>query len=81
MVILSISLAAIFSTFNSQHKSYVVQNAVAQMQENVRGGMLYIEDDLRNVASNPSLNLNLRRSCSADRSLPSSPASGWPTTA
>lgn len=59
LVILSIALAAVFSTFNSQHKSYVVQNAVAQMQENVRGGMLYMEDDLRNAASIPSLNLSL----------------------
>jgi prepilin-type N-terminal cleavage/methylation domain-containing protein len=59
LVILSIALAAVFSTFNSQHKSYVVQNAVAQMQENVRGGMLFIEDDLRNAASIPSLNLSL----------------------
>ena len=55
LTILSIALAAIFSTFNSQHKSYIVQNAVAQMQENVRGGMLYMEDDLRNAASNPAL--------------------------
>ena len=59
MVILSIALAAVFSTFNSQHKSYVVQNAVAQMQENVRGGMLYMEDDLHNAASIQSLSLSL----------------------
>jgi prepilin-type N-terminal cleavage/methylation domain-containing protein len=59
LVILSIALAAVFSTFNSQQKSYVVQNAVAQMQESVRGGMLYMEDDLRNAASIPSLNLSL----------------------
>lgn len=59
MVILSIALAAIFSTFNSQHKSYVVQNAVAQMQENVRGGMLYMEDELRNMATSQARNLTL----------------------
>lgn len=59
MVILSIALAAVFSTFNSQHKSYVVQNAVAQMQENVRGGMLYMEDDLRNMATGQASNLTL----------------------
>ncbi len=59
LVILSIALAVVFSTFNSQHKSYIVQNAVARMQENVRGGMLYMEDDLRNAASVPSLTLNL----------------------
>jgi prepilin-type N-terminal cleavage/methylation domain-containing protein len=59
VAILSIALAAVFSTFDSQHKSYVVQNGVAQMQENVRGGMLYIEDELRNAASIPSLNLSL----------------------
>jgi prepilin-type N-terminal cleavage/methylation domain-containing protein len=59
LVILSIALAAVFSTFNSQHKSYIVLNGVAQMQENVRGGMLYIEDELRNAASIPSLNMSL----------------------
>jgi prepilin-type N-terminal cleavage/methylation domain-containing protein len=59
LVILSIALAGVFSTFNSQHKSYIVQNEVAQMQESVRGGVLYMEDDLRNAACIPSLNLSL----------------------
>lgn len=59
MAILGIVLLATFSFFNSQHKSYTVQNAVAQLQESVRGGMLYMEDDLRNAASIPGLNLSL----------------------
>ncbi len=59
LVILSIALAGVFSTFNSQHKSYIVQNAVAQMQENVRGGMLYMEDELRNMATSQARNLTL----------------------
>jgi Tfp pilus assembly protein PilW len=59
LAILAIALTAVFSSFSSQQKSYIVQNAVAQLQESVRGGMLYMEDDLRSAASVPGLNLSL----------------------
>lgn len=54
LVIMGIALTAIYSTFLSQQKSYLTQNAVAQMQQAVRGGMVYIESDLRNAAGIPS---------------------------
>jgi len=49
LVILGIAAAAIFTTFISQQKAYVVQNAVAEMQQNLRGGMQFLEMDARNA--------------------------------
>lgn len=49
LVILAIATTAIFASFNFQHKAYLVQNAVAEMQQNLRGGMEYLEIDARNA--------------------------------
>lgn len=49
LVIASIALAAIFTTFNDQHKAYIVQNAVAEMQGNVRGAMQFLDMEARNA--------------------------------
>jgi prepilin-type N-terminal cleavage/methylation domain-containing protein len=57
LAILAIALTAIFSSFSFQHKSYIVQNAVARMQQSVRGGMQFIEEDLRNTANISSTNI------------------------
>ena len=57
IAILGIALTAIFSTFSFQHKSYVTQNAVARMQQDVRGGLAFMEGDLRNAAGVPSMNI------------------------
>ena len=59
LAIMAIALTAIFSSFSFQHKSYVTQNAVAQMQQSVRGGLAFMEGDLRNAASVPSTNINI----------------------
>lgn len=59
LAILGIALTAIFSTFIFQQKSFVTQNTVAQMQQSVRGGMAYMESDLRNAASVASTNINV----------------------
>ncbi|HGY11110.1 MAG TPA: prepilin-type N-terminal cleavage/methylation domain-containing protein, partial [Desulfobacterales bacterium] len=39
MAITGIVSAAIFTSFQSQQKSYVVQESVAAMQQNLRAGM------------------------------------------
>lgn len=49
LVILGIATTAIFTTFMSQNKAYVVQNTVAEMQQNLRGGMQFLEMDARNA--------------------------------
>lgn len=59
LAILGIALAAIFSTFIFQQKSYVTQNSVAQMQQSVRGGLAFMESDLRNAAGVPSTSMNI----------------------
>ena len=57
LAILSIVMVAVFSSFSFQHKSFVTQNAVAQMQQSVRGGMVFMEEELRNAANIPSTNI------------------------
>lgn len=61
LVILGIATTAIFTTFMSQHKAYVVQNSVAEMQQNLRGGMQFLEMDARNAGYGlpPSVALKL----------------------
>jgi len=49
LFIVALSMTAIFASFNIQQKSYLAQNAVAEMQQNVRGAMNYVEIDLRNA--------------------------------
>lgn len=57
LAIMGIALTAIFSSFSFQHKSYVTQNAVAQMQQSVRGGLAFMGGDLRNAANITSTNI------------------------
>lgn len=61
LVILTIATTAIFTTFLSQQKAYVVQNTVAEMQQNLRGGMQFLEMDARNAGYglSPSVALKL----------------------
>lgn len=61
LVILTIATTAIFTTFLSQQKAYVVQNTVAEMQQNLRGGMQFLEMDARNAGYGlpPSVALKL----------------------
>jgi hypothetical protein len=54
LAIMAIALTAIFSSFSFQHKSYVTQNAVAQMQQSVRGGLAFMEEEIRNGANLPA---------------------------
>lgn len=49
LAILGIATTAIFTTFLSQQKAYVIQNSVAEMQQNLRGGMQFLEMDARNA--------------------------------
>lgn len=61
LVILTIAMTAIFTTFLSQQRAYVVQNTVAEMQQNLRGGMQFLEMDARNAGYGlpPSVALKL----------------------
>lgn len=55
LAILGIVLAGIYSIFNTQHKSYIVQEQVVDSQQNVRVAMNMISRDMRNAGSGIAL--------------------------
>lgn len=54
MVISGIVAAGIYSTFYSQQKSYMTQEQVAAMQQNLRGAMHLLGRDIRMAGYNPT---------------------------
>ena len=59
MVVSLLALAAIYSTFLAQHRSYQVQEEAAKMQQNIRTAMYYMEREIRMAGSNPFKSLPL----------------------
>jgi type IV pilus assembly protein PilW len=53
MAVSLLALAAIYSTFLAQHRSYQVQSETADMQQNIRAGMYYMQREIRMAGSNP----------------------------
>ncbi|MEJ2657314.1 MAG: prepilin-type N-terminal cleavage/methylation domain-containing protein [Desulfobacterales bacterium] len=53
MVVSLLALAAIYSTFLAQHRSYQVQRETADMQQNIRAAMYYMQREIRMAGSNP----------------------------
>ena len=53
VVITGVVVGGIYSTFYSQQKSYLVQEEVAAMQQNLRAAMHLIERDIRLAGYNP----------------------------
>ena len=47
LVISGFLVAAIAATFQSQNKSYVLQDQISEMQQNLRAGMLYMMREIR----------------------------------
>ncbi|UCB51389.1 MAG: prepilin-type N-terminal cleavage/methylation domain-containing protein [Deltaproteobacteria bacterium] len=54
MVISGVVAAGIYSTFYSQQKSYMTQEQVAAMQQNLRGAMHLLGRDIRMAGYNPT---------------------------
>ena len=52
MVISGVVMAAMYSSYYSQQKSYVVQEQVAAMQQNLRAAMFYMEKEIRMAGCN-----------------------------
>ena len=48
-----LALAAIYSTFLAQHRSYQVQSETADMQQNIRAAVYYMQREIRMAGSNP----------------------------
>ena len=56
MAVSLLALGAIYSTFQSQHKSYLVQEEVAAMQQNIRAAMYHIQREIRMAGCDPTGN-------------------------
>jgi len=54
VAISSIAATGIYSTFYSQQKSYVTQDQIAFMQQNLRGGMDLMEREIRMAGFDPA---------------------------
>lgn len=53
MVVSLLALAAIYSTFLAQHRSYQVQGETADMQQNIRTAMYYMQREIRMAGNDP----------------------------
>ena len=53
MVISGMVMAAMYSSYYSQQKSYVVQEQVAAMQQNLRAAMFFMEKEIRMAGCDP----------------------------
>jgi len=53
MVVSLLAIGAIYSTFLSQHKSYLIQGEVAAMQQNLRAAMFYMQREIRMAGCDP----------------------------
>jgi len=56
MAVSLLALGAIYSTFQSQHKSYLMQEEVAAMQQNIRAAMYHIQREIRMAGCDPTGN-------------------------
>jgi type IV pilus assembly protein PilW len=53
MVVALLAMEAIYSTFLNQHRSYRIQEETAEMQQNLRAAMLYMEREIRMAGCDP----------------------------
>ena len=53
MVVSLLAMAAIYSTFLAQHRSYQVQTEAADMQQNIRAAMYYMQREIRMAGNDP----------------------------
>ena len=53
MAMSTIAMTAIYSTYQSQQKTYIVETQVAAMQQNLRAAMFFMERDLRMAGCDP----------------------------
>ena len=53
MAVSLLAMGAIYSTFLSQHKSYLVQDQIAAMQQNLRASMFYMQREIRMAGLDP----------------------------
>lgn len=54
MVVAGIVMAGVYSAYYSQQKSFVVQDEVAEMQQNLRAAMFFMAREIRMAGCNPT---------------------------
>lgn len=59
MAISLVLMTGIYTTYRSQQKAYIVQDQMAQMQQNLRAAMYFVEADLRMAGYNADQEVNL----------------------
>lgn len=59
MVISGIIVAAIYSAYTAQSRTYLAQEQVAQMQQNVRAGLMSIRQEVRMAGYDPTTSLRV----------------------
>ena len=50
----AIIMTAVYAAYNSQNKSYVIQEEVAALQQNLRAAMFYMSNQIREAGCNPT---------------------------
>jgi type IV pilus assembly protein PilW len=68
MVVALMAIGAIYSTFLNQHRSYQIQEEIAEMQQNLRAAMLYMEREVRMAGCDP-INTAHARIIKAEKTL------------
>jgi len=58
MAVSLLAMGAVYSTFLSQHKSYLVQEETAAMQQNLRAAMFYMQREIRMAGLDPLATAN-----------------------
>src|SRR5919108_5207562 len=53
MAISSVIITGIYQTFHSQQRSYLTQNRVVEMQQNLRAGVYLMVKDIRSIGYDP----------------------------
>ena len=58
MAISGVVMAGIYTVFYSQQKSYIAQEQIVAMQQNLRAAMFYMEREIRMAGCDPAQNAN-----------------------
>lgn len=64
LVAISISaiiMTAVYAAYNSQQKSYVIQEELAALQQNLRVAMFYMSNQIREAGCNPTIDKGVNR--------------------
>ena len=79
MAMVGIVMAAVYSTYKSQQDTYVAQEQVAEMQQNLRASLYQLARDLRMAGFNPTRSPNVAGFVAAGE-LPDDPGTETSTT-